>query len=127
MKMKNVRFSRQREMILNNVLNRCDHPTAEMVYSSLKSDAPELSLGTVYRNLNLLSEQNKINRLDIGDGMIHFDGNTNLHSHFYCKECLKIYDLEIDSSITHQLIQLPHKVEGISIILNGICKECQQN
>lgn len=73
MKEVKVRYSKQRELILSNLRNRRDHPTAEMIYQDLKADYPNLSLGTVYRNLNQLCQTRQINRLDIGDPMIRFD------------------------------------------------------
>lgn len=62
-----IRYSKQRELIFNNLKHRYDHPTAEMIYQDLKVDYPHLSLGTVYRNLNQLVETKQIKKLDLGD------------------------------------------------------------
>ena len=70
-----IRYSKQRELIFNNLKHRYDHPTAEMIYQDLKVDYPHLSLGTVYRNLNQLVETKQIKKLDLGDTMVHYDGN----------------------------------------------------
>ena len=67
------KFSRQRELIRNHLQSRCDHPTAEMIYTALKENDPKLSLGTVYRNLRLLSELGQISRLPGEDGPDRFD------------------------------------------------------
>lgn len=123
--MRAVRYSKQRELILNELKGRCDHPTAEQIYSSLKPIHPELSLGTIYRNLNFLSDIGEITKLDVGDGTVHFDRNFHPHVHFVCKECHHIYDLEMDNSIFKQLLNHHlHRVEKANIILNGVCEEC---
>lgn len=124
--MKAVRYSKQRELILHDLQHRYDHPTAEMVFQSLKHDHPELSLGTVYRNLNLLVELNEIMKIDVGDGLIHFDGNIQDHAHFYCKSCKKIYDHHFDQESYHPFISLPHQIDHIHIILTGTCEKCKE-
>ena len=88
-----LKFSRQRAAILENVKGRKDHPTADMVYMSVREEYPKISLGTVYRNLSLLSEMHEILRLHFGDGTEHYDGDTSDHDHFICTRCGKIIDL----------------------------------
>ena len=85
--MKTVRYSKQREAILLDLQSRFDHPTADQVYSSLKRTHPGLSLGTVYRNLGFLEQNEQIRKLDIGDGTVRYDGNINPHIHFICSNC----------------------------------------
>ena len=87
-----IKRSRQREAILSELCGRTDHPTAEELYLSLKEELPNLSLGTVYRNLSLLSEEGIILKLSCG-GADHFDGNTAQHYHFLCNRCGRLYDL----------------------------------
>ncbi len=125
---KAVRYSKQRELILNEMKCRSDHPTAEQVYTTLKADHPELSLGTIYRNLNFLSDTGEITKLNVGDGSVHFDGNTIPHVHFVCRCCHQIYDLELNQDCYQQLINdYPHQVEKMDIILNGRCEACLDN
>ena len=76
--MQEQRYSRQREAILENLKNRYDHPTAMELYLSVREDIPNLSLGTLYRNLALLRDSGKIISLTLG-GEEHFDANTNQH------------------------------------------------
>ena len=66
--MKNTRYSYQREVIYNNVMSRKDHPTAEQIYEDVKKEIPNISLGTVYRNLNFLSDEGKILKVDLESG-----------------------------------------------------------
>ena len=78
-----TRYSKQRELIYQNLKARCDHPTAESIYSDLKVDNPGLSLGTVYRNLNFLVAANKIRKLDVGQSTVHFDADLSAHHHLF--------------------------------------------
>ena len=77
-----LKYSRQREAIKSFLMTRKDHPTADVVYHSLRADFPNISLGTVYRNLTLLADLGEIARLRLGDGVDHFDADTSRHYHF---------------------------------------------
>ena len=90
--MKALKFSRQRESIRECLKNRTDHPTADAVYVTISKDYPKISLGTVYRNLNLLADMGEIQRFSSGDGSEHFDYNTDPHYHFVCRTCGAIID-----------------------------------
>ena len=76
-----MKFSRQREIILRHVKNFPVHPTADQVYTALKKENPNLSLGTVYRNLNQLSDAGMLKKIHIADGSDRFDGRTDPHFH----------------------------------------------
>lgn len=91
-----MNFSRQREIIYNRVMNFPTHPTAEEVYTALKQDNPNLSLGTVYRNLNQLSEAGMLLKIPIADGSDRFDGRTDRHYHMICEKCSRVFDVELD-------------------------------
>ena len=94
------KYSRQREIILHHLGQRKDHPTAEMIYLNLKENDPRLSLGTVYRNLALLTDEGRIRRIGTGEGPDRFDGDLTDHDHFICRSCHRIFDL-------HRKAQLP--------------------
>ncbi len=87
------RYSRQREEILRVVQTTDTHPTADWVYEQVRKTLPHISLGTVYRNLNLLADEGLIQRVILDDGIVRFDGNTNDHHHFICTKTGKIYDV----------------------------------
>lgn len=91
------KYSRQRELIKNFLAMRKDHPTADMVYQNVRQQDPNISLGTVYRNLTLLADSGEINRLNMGDGVDHFDADTSPHYHLLCTKCGRVVDLEMDS------------------------------
>ena len=78
------KYSRQRELIKEFLMTRKDHPTADIIYQSVRKENPNISLGTVYRNLTLLCGDGEINRLNVGDGTDHFDADISPHYHFVC-------------------------------------------
>ena len=98
-----TRYSKQRELIYQNLKARCDHPTAESIYSDLKVDNPGLSLGTVYRNLNFLVAANKIRKLDVGQSTVHFDADLSAHHHFICNRCQQVFDIAYSENISNEL------------------------
>lgn len=82
--MATLKYSRQRESIKEFLMTRKDHPTADVVYENMKKIYPNISLGTVYRNLSLLSEIGEIQKLSNFGGADHFDGCVEPHCHFMC-------------------------------------------
>ena len=122
-----IKFSRQRESIKNNLMGRTDHPTAETVYSDIRQEYPNISLGTVYRNLSLLSEIGEIQKLSNFGGADHFDGCVTPHCHFMCKECGQVLDLETEdlNSLAEKAVKnFPGKISDCDIRFFGICPKC---
>ena len=125
-----LKRSRQREAIKHFLMTRKDHPTADVVYSNLKADFPNISLGTVYRNLNLLTSLGEIRKITSGDEADHFDGDTSLHYHFYCENCQCILDLE---TLPGQDLSLEigknfdGMIKGHSLFFYGLCGTCLQS
>lgn len=118
------RKSKQRDAIINNLRSRYDHPTAMELYLSVREEIPNLSLGTLYRNLSQLEKCGMV--LRISDGTTdRFDGNTNPHAHFKCSSCGKVYDLMSfkNDSITFS-DEIVGKVTNYSLMAFGICKNC---
>lgn len=121
------KYSRQREAIRNFLMTRRDHPTADMVYSNLRNEFPNISLGTVYRNLTLLARLGEIARLRMGDGVDHFDPNTSPHHHFICNSCGGISDLDMDISpaVSDSVIRnFDGIIEGQVTYFYGLCPQC---
>ncbi len=124
-----MKFSRQREMILNQVRDFPIHPTADQVYTALKSDNPNLSLGTVYRNLNQLSEMGLLLKIRIADGSDRFDGRTDSHFHMVCDDCKQVYDVELtELDALNDVVseKYGHALTVVTLNLNGICCECNK-
>lgn len=125
--MATLKYSRQRESIKNFLAGRKDHPTAETIYTCLRETQPRLSLGTVYRNLALLTELGEIRKISTGDGPDHFDGDISQHHHFICDNCHQMIDLEMDSIdeiIDKASENFGGRLEGYVTIFHGICEDC---
>ena len=125
--MATLKYSRQRESIKENLMHRCDHPTADMIYSDIRKIYPNISLGTVYRNLALLSDLGEIRKLTGNGGADRFDGNTSPHNHFTCRRCGAVLDLDMEdiSRIKDCAGQKFHGViEGYSVNFYGLCENC---
>ena len=84
--MRTLKYSRQRESIKEFLAGRKDHPTADVIYENIRLQYPNISLGTVYRNLSLLSSIGEITKVSTGDGADHYDGNVHPHNHFICNK-----------------------------------------
>lgn len=122
-----LKYSRQREAVKNLLMSRRDHPTADMLYSSLRKEYPNISLGTIYRNLSLLSDLGEINRISAGNGAEHFDGDLTPHQHFICSRCQRIYDVRlerIDSLLREAGDASPGRVDACRVTFYGICENC---
>ena len=122
-----TKYSRQRESIKNFLMNTVEHPTAETIYEGLKKDDSKLSLGTVYRNLNLMYSQGEILKLNCGDNSVRYDGNTSPHYHIVCTECGNVYDINIDSMAhinTLAQAAFDGEVTGHYAYFLGKCKKC---
>ncbi|MEE8342023.1 MAG: transcriptional repressor [Candidatus Neomarinimicrobiota bacterium] len=123
-----MRNSKKRDLILNIVQDNRIHPTADYIYHEARNEIPNLSLGTVYRNLGQLVDNKLLRSIKI-DGTIHYDAFLDDHQHFQCKSCNEIYDIELNMNDLVSKIESKtnHKVDGIEIHLTGICKKCQNN
>ena len=125
--MTGIKHSRQRDAIRDNLRSRCDHPTAEMIFTDIREQYPRISLGTVYRNLALLSELGEIRHLPLEDGADRYDGKMEPHSHFICRMCGEIQDLPpVDSAFLKRSIdgQFDGIIESSKVRFTGICARC---
>ena len=127
--MKTLKYSRQRESIKASLMSRKDHPTADAVYASIREELPNISLGTVYRNLNLLVELGEAQKLAFGDGKDHFDADTSLHYHFVCRSCGAVTDLPMEPlADIDQKAQscTADQIEDHTVFFFGRCANCFQ-
>lgn len=128
--MKRQNYSRKREAILHTLQNTQIHPTAEWIYLQLKHEFPDLSLGTVYRNLAQFKADEKINSVGIVNGQERFDGNTQPHSHFVCTHCGAVLDifspLYEESSLLKIADSLHISVDSCDLVLRGTCSNCMK-
>lgn len=121
-----MKHSKQRDIILNNVKNRCDHPDAYMIYEDVKKIVPDVSLGTIYRNLNLLSELGLIKKIIVPEGNDRYDKTLINHSHIYCSKCENIYDMDICIDDFAEKIEKTNnfKIVSYDVVFTGICRKC---
>ncbi|PIY60147.1 transcriptional repressor [Candidatus Woesearchaeota archaeon CG_4_10_14_0_8_um_filter_47_5] len=123
---KKTRMTNQRIKILNYLKNVKTHPTAEKVYRAVSQELPQITLATVYRNLNMLADQGEILRMEINNEY-HYDAQQGFHQHLVCTKCGKIEDLfvdEISRCVTCNINKKNFLVETVDIIIKGRCKEC---
>ena len=117
-----MRNTKQRSLVLDIINNSFNHPTAYEVHQECLKVIPNISLGTVYRNLNTLVSLGEIQRLDVPNQMVRYD-KTISHDHFVCLKCGKIIDLD-RSDITYNEMINGNKVLGCKISYEGVCCDC---
>ncbi len=121
----NSRFSKKRRDLLHLFKTGCfDHPTAMDVYLRMREIYPNISMGTVYRNLKHLSEQGDIIIIGSVNDCDRFDHNTYLHFHLVCEKCGKIFDLPVSSGFIEALDSQNFKVNSMKVLISGHCSEC---
>lgn len=123
-----LRHSRQRDRILSLLQNTDIHPTADWIYAQLKPEFPHLSLGTVYRNLSILTEQGLVKKIDFGSSIDRFEAQTAPHYHLICTRCGAIRDLQ--SPVYKDLNDRPGRLADFEIHEHridffGICLACR--
>ena len=123
-----LKYSRQRQAVWDFIRERHDHPTASTVYEGVRQIYPNISLGTVYRNLMLLKDMGKLSTIEIGDNAIHFDPNISDHEHFVCRRCGSLADLDTYDlkAVRTRLASAAagREIEAYSTLYYGICRNC---
>ena len=126
-----TRYSKKRAAILAAIRGTDCHPSAEWVYQALKPSHPDLSLGTVYRNLVFFQERGDIRSVGVVKGQERFDGITTPHSHFICRHCGAVMDLsrtELASRIDRDVSeQYGFMVDRHELTFHGLCPTCIHN
>jgi len=122
------KYSRKREAILEKIRSTDTHPSAEWIYSSLKSEIPDLSLGTVYRNIAEFLREGLIISVGVVNGQERYDGTTNQHNHFICDECGSIIDIPYPVSL-ESIDQSVSETCGVKVMrhdlsFHGLCPNC---
>jgi len=122
------RKSKQKETIFKVLKEAACHPTTEWVYEQVRREIPNISLGTVYRNLKILKQEGAISKLDLIGTLTRYDDNTQNHYHFRCEQCGYISDLDepVNKEINDRLTQKTgFKVAHHHLEFRGLCKNCQ--
>ena len=121
---KGVKPSFQRMSVLNYIIKQKNHPSVDIIYTSLIEMIPTLSRTTIYNTLNLLTEKDIITALTISDTELRYDYIETDHAHFQCKTCGNIFDLDIDCETCKSESIGGHKIVEKQIHLKGICANC---
>lgn len=126
-KSKPLRSTRQRAIILEVLKGTSLHPTADWIYHRVRRTRPNVSLGTIYRNLNLLKEKGLINELKFGKNTSRYDGKFSPHHHIFCIHCGKLED--VSCNLHADFNKSVEKTSGYKIVahqleFNGICPDC---
>ena len=123
----NMRLTTQRQIILEELGKVTSHPTANEVYDMVRRRLPRIGLGTVYRNLELMSDVGIILKLEVGGTQKRFDATVEPHYHIRCSSCGKVNDINI--AVQAQINQVAeeasnYRILGHHIEFSGICKSC---
>ena len=126
---KKRRYSRQRERLYEYLTRSKEHPSAERIYLALRGELPDLSLGTVYRNLKLLEEMGKVRRVIAHQGNERYDAICSDHVHLICQQCGSIVD--VAETVPEEMLRWVSLEDGYQVsrqevVLTGCCPLCAQ-
>ena len=121
---KAVRYSKKRSAVYDVLCSTTSHPTAEWIYSRVKELYPDISLGTVYRNLAMFKADGRAVCVSVVDGQERYDANTRPHSHFVCRRCNAVLDVFDDESAPASEHCDCGVVESCEVIYRGVCSRC---
>lgn len=125
----NMRFTTQRQIILEELAKVTSHPTANEVYDMVRRRLPRIGLGTVYRNLELMAESGIILKLEVGGTQKRFDATISPHYHVRCIQCSKVDDIDIPVQQHINVMATgasDYQILGHHIEFSGICDNCAQ-
>lgn len=126
---KNLRMTHQRDIILQELRRSTDHPSADELYERVKKKLPRISLATVYRNLEILSESATIGKIEISGRQKRFDWEVEQHDHIYCAACHRVDNIRLAGHEGEELKpenNRGYRVTGCRIEFTGLCPQCQQ-
>jgi len=127
--MKKTRNTRQRGVILDILKASCEHPTAETIYREARKVLPNISPGTVYRNLNFLRDQRAVREIRPSDGgSARFDGMDTPHAHFHCVHCSALLDIPLPPALESIRFEEEEKISAVSLFdlhVIGSCSGCE--
>jgi len=125
---KAIRYSKKREAILNAIQSTKCHPSADWVYQTLKPEHPDLSLGTVYRNLEFFRQHGAIQSVGVVKGQERFDATTTPHTHFVCSGCgdvIDLDDIQLDAGLDREVCEkYGLAVQRHELTFHGLCQCC---
>lgn len=123
------RMTNQRQVILEEIQKVSTHPTADEVYEMVRRRLPRISLGTVYRNLEILSTSGLIQKIGPPSSQMRFDGNTDKHYHIRCVSCGRVEDIQVESLDNAEKAirgQSDYSILGHTLEFMGLCPDCKK-
>ena len=127
--MPKTRMTNQRRIILEELRKVDTHPTVDELYTIVKARMPHISLGTVYRNLDLLADMGEVLKIDSAGTMRRFDGRVEPHRHVRCQGCGKVADVFTDGTDEPGIgtLRVPgFRITTVRVEYDGICEECER-
>ena len=124
-----MRMTNQREIILKELRDSRQHLTADQLYERVKKSMPRISLATVYRNLETLSEAGIIGKLEISGRQKRFDYEITPHHHIYCLQCQRVDNIEFEQELVDQGAMASttgYRITGYRVEFVGICSSCRK-
>ena len=123
------RQTKQREAILRLLRSARSHYTADQIYDEVRRELPNISKGTIYRNLKILQQMGLVSELSLNGSLSRFEAKRENHYHFRCERCGKVFDL--DEPVNLELNQRISKKTGFQVThhqteFQGLCRDCQQ-
>ena len=127
----NFRYSKQRDAVMK-VLDKINyHPTVDEIYDIVRKKYPKVSLATIYRNVEQLTQMNKIWKIELPNEPARYDGNMEKHHHVRCSKCNAINDVWIEKEVTDLIdigsIKNRFSITSFKIEFEGICENCQES
>lgn len=124
-----MNYSKQRETVLQTLRENVVHPTAEYIYDIMRKTDKSVSLATLYRNLNQLTEAGKIKKIEGLENSAHYDHNIHEHYHFICTECKRVFDIPVD--VAGDIVKNTEEKTGFviqshDVIFHGLCNDCKK-
>ena len=124
------RHTRQRQIVLEELQKVTSHPTAARLYEVVRHRLPKISLGTVYRNLELLHRLGVIAKLQMAGEEARYDGNPRRHDHIRCVQCGRVDDMAYPQLLDLPVGQVDHstgyRILGYRLEFHGLCALCRQ-
>ena len=119
----------QRDAVLQVILARADHPTANEIFEAARQRLPTISYATVYNSLRYLKEAGLVHEIKFGDSASRYDRETDRHDHAICNSCGKLVDFDLPQ--TAELMQAAarksrFKPESVHLTLRGLCVDCRE-
>lgn len=122
-------MTRQRKVILDELLRDKSHPTADLLFKKVQRRLPRISLGTIYRNLEILAQNGMIKKIEAPNEPMRFDADISNHCHIKCMRCGRVDDIKVHPRIRAKKAadEAGYKITGYKVEFLGICSTCRTN